>query len=254
MYKNGIRLLAGMAVVVLAAFALAASAGFAQAAPGQQPTFGSAVISGDVTSFGREPLEVLPVYPERVKGLVGLLEIQFLPADTKIQAQWYRDGQAATLAQTLDVKQSDTSAVITFVEPNGLDAGSYEVRFSYNGKVVGTASTRVAAITVYYPFEFGSDYTRISFRIVNPMTEFPRRAKYVATIFRFSGVPRGASAEAKWLKDGKDYNSIKFQFSSTSGTQALALRNTDGLPDGSYDLRLYVNGKEVQSGQFNIGR
>lgn len=117
-----------------------------------------------------------------------------------------------------------------------------------NPQPTPSGSTQFGAITFGTEIEGGS--------LVGQGTEFDTGTRQVIGIFAFKNMRNGMKWGAVWKYNGQvaiDQRDDGVWNKGATGTNGVAIGLEEGLPDGEYELELYVNGSAVQSGAFTIG-
>ena len=85
---------------------------------------------------------------------------------------------------------------------------------------------------------------------------FPSGTQQIVGVFNYDGMRNGMKWGYTWSLNGDvviDHQNDKTWDSDASGAYSLSVNSSDGLPDGTYDLNLYVSNRAVQSGSFVVG-
>jgi len=101
---------------------------------------------------------------------------------------------------------------------------------------------------------FGTDVQNN--QLVNEGTQFDSGTTKIIGVFDYQGMRNGLKWGAVWKLNGAvglDQHNDYTWDSDASGTTGVSISLADGLPDGSYDLLLYVSNEVVQQGSFTIG-
>lgn len=105
------------------------------------------------------------------------------------------------------------------------------------------------------PVVFGTEVRNGN--VSNRGTNFPPGTKGVVGVFAFQGMKNGSKWGAVWQYNGKtvvDNRSKNKWDAGAKGSNGVQLTNSKGLPDGKYELALYVNNRQVQKGNFTVGQ
>ncbi len=87
-------------------------------------------------------------------------------------------------------------------------------------------------------------------------TQFDSGTEQVIGVFAYQNMRNGTSWGPVWKYNGQvaiDQRSDGVWDSGTEGTNGVSISLDGGLPDGDYELDLYVNGSVAQTGTFTIG-
>lgn len=87
-------------------------------------------------------------------------------------------------------------------------------------------------------------------------TTFDSGTKQVIGVFAFQNMRNGMKWGAVWKYNGQvaiDQHDDSTWTAGVKGTNGVSVSLDDGLPDGDYELDLFINGTQVQSGAFTIG-
>ena len=89
---------------------------------------------------------------------------------------------------------------------------------------------------------------------VDEGTQFASGTEEIFAFFDYSGMTDGAELRQVWTIDGEDgLDTTDGWNAGATGSYWISINSSDGLPDGEYELELYVDGKVAQTGQFSIG-
>ncbi|HET9495173.1 MAG TPA: trypsin-like peptidase domain-containing protein [Chloroflexia bacterium] len=101
---------------------------------------------------------------------------------------------------------------------------------------------------------FGTDF--VDGELVDEGTEFESGTSQILGLFTFQNMRDGTKWGAVWYYDGQaviDQRNAGVWRAGARGTNGVSLANEDGLPDGEYELELYISNKAVQRAGFTIG-
>jgi hypothetical protein len=121
------------------------------------------------------------------------------------------------------------------------------VRPSTPGPTPGTG-------TNFGPIRFGTDFQ--DGELVDEGTEFDSGTTQIIGLFTYKGMRDGTKWGAVWYYNGQaviDQRNAGVWRAGASGTNGVSLALEDGLPDGDYELELYISNKAVQRADFTIG-
>ncbi len=93
-------------------------------------------------------------------------------------------------------------------------------------------------------------------KLVNQGTKFATATKQVLGVFAFQNMRDGMKWGVVWQYNGQvaiDQRNDGTWKNGAKGTTGVSLALDQGLPDGNYDLQLYINNKVVQQGSFVVG-
>jgi hypothetical protein len=93
-------------------------------------------------------------------------------------------------------------------------------------------------------------------KLVGVGTEFPSGTEQIVAVFAYKNMRNGTKWGAVWKVNGQvaiDQRNTGVWNNGTSGTNGVSINLDGGLPDGEYELELYVNDKLAQAGGFTIG-
>jgi hypothetical protein len=110
------------------------------------------------------------------------------------------------------------------------------------------------ANTQFGPIAFGTDIA--SGKLVDQGNAFDTGTTQVVGVFAFQNMRNGMKWGAVWQYNGEtaiDQRNDGTWKNGAKGTTGVSLALDEGLPDGTYDLILYINNKAVQQGTFTIG-
>ena len=113
---------------------------------------------------------------------------------------------------------------------------------------------RTPAGPAFGPITFARDKTDAN-EPIDPTTTFPAGTLRVYALFDYEGMSTDLEWGRTWYRDGEEYVSKTENWSGDeSGTWSLWLFRTSGDPlvPATYELRIYIAGKQVQSATFVI--
>ena len=108
--------------------------------------------------------------------------------------------------------------------------------------------------TNFGEIRFGTDF--VDGELVDEGTEFESGITQVIGLFTYQRMRDGTKWGAVWYYDGQaviDQRNEGVWRAGSSGTNGVSLSIDDGLPDGEYELELYISNRAVQRGAFTIG-
>jgi serine protease Do len=120
--------------------------------------------------------------------------------------------------------------------------------------VAATPQATPGANTQFGPIAFGTDIE--GGKLVNQSDAFDTGAKQIVGVFAFQNMRNGMKWGAVWQYNGQpaiDQRNDGTWNNGAKGTTGVSLSLDEGLPDGTYDLILYINNAPVQQGTFTIG-
>ena len=174
------------------------------------------------------------------------------------QFTWYLDGESVND----DTSQWDGGArgtqwVNISNDPN-LPDGMYTLELHYDDVLlacgnftVGEQKATTVGAAKIGQFTFASDQQNDE--PVNAGVSFPSGITDIYAFFDYSGMKDGAEVRQVWTIDGEvGLDSTDVWNGGAEGNYWISV-NSDPLPDGNYELELYVDGKLAQSGKFSIG-
>jgi hypothetical protein len=87
-------------------------------------------------------------------------------------------------------------------------------------------------------------------------TEFDSGTEQIIAVFAYKNMRNGTKWGAVWKLNGQvaiDQRNDGVWDDGATGTTGVSINLDGGLPDGEYELELYVNNNLAQSGAFTIG-
>lgn len=109
----------------------------------------------------------------------------------------------------------------------------------------------------------GTNFGAISFgtgisnnKLVGQGNQFDSGITQVIALFAYQNMRDGMKWGAVWQYNGQtviDQRNNGTWKNGAKGTNGVSLDLKDGLPDGKYDLQLYISGKQAQQGSFTVG-
>lgn len=89
--------------------------------------------------------------------------------------------------------------------------------------------------------------------LVAEVEQFPSGLYEIHAVFEYENVPPMEEIEIAWYRSGNLEGEKNTILSEGSGSVHSRLQNSNGLPDGVYDYRIYYQGKVVQHRIVNVG-
>ena len=118
----------------------------------------------------------------------------------------------------------------------------------------GTPQPTPNANGPFGPIQFGTDIQNNE--LVNQGNQFDTGTKQIVGVFDFHGMRNGVKWGGVWKLNGQiglDQRNDYTWSDGATGTTGLTVSLDSGLPDGAYELVLYMNNEPVQQGSFTIG-
>ncbi|MDH4136487.1 MAG: S1C family serine protease, partial [Anaerolineae bacterium] len=117
-----------------------------------------------------------------------------------------------------------------------------------------TTTTGGAGDAVWGEFTFAADVDS-DYNPIGATDTFDSGVSKVYAVYQYEGMEDGQAWSRTWYLDGEAALSQDETWDGgESGNGWLNIYNNGGLPDGAYDLVVWVGGKEVQEGSFTIGQ
>jgi serine protease Do len=102
---------------------------------------------------------------------------------------------------------------------------------------------------------FGDDLNKKAASCLNPADVFESGLSVVYACWAYEGMQDGLSWSTAWYLEGKKGAGDTYDWDGGESGQSWASVSSDsGLPDGSYELRLSVEGQVVATGEFSVGQ
>lgn len=152
---------------------------------------------------------------------------------------------------------SDSKKIPTFLSaysperPSWVDTRAYEyltAKFTIEtgGEVseptmlAATISKQVEPDNKNYPSDYAAGYQRFE----------PKQTVYVSA--GAAGMRGGESLEARWFQGDTQVLTDKKTLDPGNAWYAFSIRNRSGMPEGLYHVDLYLDGKPVKTGKFEV--
>ena len=177
---------------------------------------------------------------------------------------WYYNGTEIPGSRQTNVwtleQSSSNSQIINLQPEGGLPTGNYRVELyiesalSCTGDFVIAGTQNAALPLVFRDVEFfRADETLASDE--RPGTAFPDGAPTLFAQFDWQQIALGTAWRLEWLVDDSLFYSLKgpWNNSETGDNFTLSLSAPNGIPDGTYTMRLFVNNVLLESGAVSIG-
>ncbi|TEU13192.1 MAG: serine protease [Anaerolineales bacterium] len=117
-----------------------------------------------------------------------------------------------------------------------------------------TTTTGDAGDAVWGEFTFATDVDS-DYNPIGATDTFDSGVSKVYAVYQYEGMEDGQAWSRTWYLDGEAALSQDETWDDgESGNGWLNIYNNGGLPDGAYDLVVWVGGEEVQEGSFTIGQ
>jgi S1-C subfamily serine protease len=117
-----------------------------------------------------------------------------------------------------------------------------------------TTTTGGAGDAVWGEFTFATDVDS-DYNPIGATDTFDSGVSKVYAVYQYEGMEDGQAWSRTWYLDGEAALSQDETWDGgESGNGWLNIYNNGGLPDGAYDLVVWVGGEEVQEGSFTIGQ
>ena len=236
-------------IIMGSSFALIASRRIANAQG--TPAFGAVSIALDYTLNGFTPIEAADVFPAGVPSLVALVCTTDMPAQKVITTQWFVDGGAETEPTNVTTAGNDCFAT-RLDNPAGLKQGTWEIRYVMDGAMVASKQFTIAAVPAFYDVQFGTDIAVISGQLIGQTNSFPAGNKFVGITYRYVAIPEGTTISGQWVHDGNVDHEFPMNINGGAGYGFFSLENANGIPAGTWELRILINGQMVKSATLTI--
>jgi S1-C subfamily serine protease len=117
-----------------------------------------------------------------------------------------------------------------------------------------TTTTGDAGDAVWSEFTFAEDVDS-KYNPIGATDAFDSGVSEVYAVYQYEGMEDGQAWSRTWYLDGEAVLSQDDTWDGgESGNGWLNVYNNGGLPDGAYDLAVWVGGEKVQEGSFTIGQ
>ncbi|MGB8646684.1 MAG: hypothetical protein WCF84_15695 [Anaerolineae bacterium] len=211
----------------------------------------------------RKPVETNGQFPEGITQIYALYDYAGMSPGTAWRDEWYRDGVLQmNLAGSYhwDGDQAGTDW-IRVTDANGLAAGQWEVRL-YIGDRQAQKGTfvierREAGAPSLGPIHFaeGEDNHQ-PVQIHQPDANFASGTQAVYAFCDAGNMPNGTALRIEWYRDGTylpdPSTNATWQSDPNKSNFWVKLSNDAGLQSGTYELKMYIDGKLAQLGTFVI--
>lgn len=149
---------------------------------------------------------------------------------------------------------------VTLNSPAPLDPGQYRLELYLSNQMAATADLTLAGdksstgSNAFGPITFADGQDKNG-NPVHPGTSFPSGIAELHGFFDYKGLRSGQPWNVTWLLDGEEIiNSDHRWTGRESGTYDTYINSQKGqLPDGSYELKLSLQGQLLQTGKATIG-
>jgi len=122
------------------------------------------------------------------------------------------------------------------------------------GGTTPTTTTGDAGDAVWSEFTFATEVDS-DYNPIGATDTFDSGVSKVYAVYQYEGMDDGQAWSRTWYLDGEAVLSQDETWDGgESGNGWLNIYNNGGLPDGAYDLVVWVGGEEVQEGSFTIGQ
>jgi S1-C subfamily serine protease len=122
------------------------------------------------------------------------------------------------------------------------------------GGTTPTTTTGDAGDAVWSEFTFATEVDS-DYNPIGATDTFDSGVSKVYAVYQYEGMDDGQAWSRTWYLDGEAALSQDETWDGgESGNGWLNIYNNGGLPDGAYDLVVWVGGEEVQEGSFTIGQ
>lgn len=224
--------------------------------------FGQVVICDDVVDG--KPINPRATFPAGTKKVTAYWTFSGMVPGQEWGRQWLQDGEVIVdkLGQEWDDEpEGYTSYYLS--DDEGLAPGNYEFRLYLGKTLVQKAAFTIQKPTAPMPTPSAGGFGKIIIaedvtddgETINPTNAFPAGAKVVWAYFTYFNMRPGQSWGRKWLRDGTVLKEATEKWDKgATGWRAYSWSNEDGLPSGTYQFILYLDGKEAQRATFTIGK
>ncbi len=217
--------------------------------PEKRPSFSYIVFSAD----GEEGY----LLPGGITEIVATFEYANMTRNTRWSYVGYYQGEEIGRGQGTPFTRASGSTSLPLSSDTPLDPGIYRLELYIEDKLAATADCLVgeeeAGRALFGPITFAEGVDRQG-KPVRPGTAFKSGLAELYGIFDYQGMRDGWEWGWQWTINGRSLQLQKRTWEDgSSGTEYIRVYSDDVLPDGEYQLDLYVKGEKVQSGSCTIG-
>jgi hypothetical protein len=178
-------------------------------------------------------------------------------------AIWYYNNNV--IVRTDDVWNADDGAngayPISLQPIDGLLPGNYRLDLYINGRLSATGDFAIAGAQetalprVFNELEFYRTSSPLVLPDSTPANSFPDGANTLYAVFDWQQIATGTLWTLEWSVDGEVFYRSTLPWSSLESGNDFTVRLTapEGLPDGAYEIGLYVNGVLLDTEEASIG-
>jgi S1-C subfamily serine protease len=214
------------------------------------PTFSHIVFSA-----GGEEGYLLP-------GGVTEIEAAFEYANMTRTTRWsyigYYQGKEFSRGEGSPMTRASGSNAVSMTNKKGFDPGIYRLELYIEDRLAATADCLVGekkgARELFGPITFAEGADRQG-NPVRPGTAFKSGLSELYAFFDYDGMQDGWEWGWQWTINGEALRLQKrtWEKGASGQNQWIRVYSDDVLPDGTYQLDLYVKGEKVQSGSCTVG-
>ncbi len=214
----------------------------------EYPAFSHIVFSG-----GGEEGYLLP-------GGIKEIEVTFEYANMTRNTAWsyigYYQGEEIARGEGKPFTRASGTASLPLSSETGFEPGVYRLELYIEDRLAATADCLVGekgAKELFGPITFAEGIDRRG-NPVRPGTTFKSGIKELYAFFDYQGMQDGWEWGWQWSIDGEPLKlqNRTWQDGESGQNEWIRLRSDDALPEGEYQLDLFVEGEMVQSGTCTI--
>ncbi len=184
-----------------------------------------------------------------------------IPEGSTITYVWYYNGGELRRVDETWNGPADGARTTRIEATNGLFPGNYRLEIYLDGRLSARSEFVVAgAQEGVLPVVFGQPYfaaaeNPVDALVSNPITSLTNRVDKLYVVFDWQRIAPGTLWTMRWSVDGNVFFERTLPWNNTeSGTGFVTqLFSPEGLPDGTYQMDLFINGFQLASSSLSIG-
>jgi S1-C subfamily serine protease len=181
-------------------------------------------------------------------------------------AIWYYNGQEIqrTPEETIWLEADGASGVktISIQDPNGLLPGTYRLQLYIENRLAAVSDFTMAGAQaadqfarIFTNLRYTAADSALEARSAAPIINFPSGTTQVYALFDWEQIAFGTAWRVDWTVDGEPFFSQTTPWNADESGQGFtfSLANSRALPDGTYELVLYLNNLPFATSEARIG-
>jgi hypothetical protein len=222
----------------------------------EEPSCGDVITSFQYELGNLTPIEPSTLAPAGITGFAATMRCINLKGGTIVDIQWLRNGnletQGTMAANDSTAPGSWSGFANSVTNRDGLRSGNWEVQYRIDGRIVAVGQFQIVDTPMISSLHFGENVKLPGYQIMGERTVFNANATVIVAVYNYWNMPRNASIVAEWYWNGQFANNATLS-AAGNGIAYSRFTNPNGLSNGTWELKLSLNGTLLASGIVTVG-